>query len=118
MALAAILLGLLLTAGACNPQTGPTQDRGGVNCDASTPLSNCAPVDEIRDIDWVMIERNANDAPNLVVSCVAGLGYTSGTTGRAQGDGGTAGAAQIVRDPSWDPLCALHKRQTVTGAKP
>jgi hypothetical protein len=96
-------------------QTGPTQDRGGVNCD-NTASTACAPVDETRDVDYVLIERNANDAPNIVVSCVAGMGYTSGSTGRAQGEGGTAGGAQISRDTGWDPLCKLHQKQSVVAA--
>lgn len=97
---AAVAALIVIFAVAC-AQAPQTQDRGGVSG---------APVDLVRDVDYNIIFRNSDDLPNIAMTCIQGAAFASGTTGRAQGEGGTAGATPIIRVEAWDSTCAQHRK--------
>ena len=84
----------LLTLGlaGCSDQLG---DRGG---------NDGAPPDEIGDVDYVEVYRNADGFPNISRACVQGLGFATSSTGRGE----SAGTAALIRVPEWDTFCSEH----------
>jgi hypothetical protein len=82
--------GLMLAGCATNPQT---QDRGGQDGN---------PPDQVLDVDYVEVYRNADTLPNIMRTCVQGLGFASSTSSRGESAGGTP----MLRVPEWDTFCA------------
>ena len=90
---AAVPLGALLLLTGCSDQLG---DRGG---------DDGAPPDEVLDVDYVEVYRNADGFPNISRACVDGRGFATSSTGR----GDSSGGASIIRVPEWDDFCATKK---------
>lgn len=90
-----LALGLVALTG-CSEQLG---DRNGVDG---------APPDQILDVDYVEVYRNADGFPNISRACVQGLGFATSSTGRGE----SAGGAMIARVPEWDAFCATHATPT------
>jgi hypothetical protein len=85
-------LAALLGLAGCASQLG---DRGG---------QEGARPDNVLDVDYVVVYRNANRFPNLAIVCADGLGFA--TTSTPSGENGSIGGAPLVRLPERDPLCA------------
>lgn len=100
---AAVLACVAVSASACGSSApNPLGDRGGVE--------GAAP-DDIVDVDWVVVHRNADGFPNIAMVCIDGLGFAVPSTGYGTGEGGGAGATPLIQVDAWDLECALHDEQ-------
>lgn len=92
-ALGAVLLAGAFVAVGCAASLG---DRGG---------ETGAPPDQVLDVDYVEVYRNADHYPNVARVCVLGLGFATTSTG----SGESPGATPLTRVPEWDAFCADHR---------